>query len=238
MAKRKISHDGNLLLMLHFPVGTPAAYRIHARQALRAGSLLLLAGVVGFCGTLLFFRELEVNRRLTERVLDLETREIVAQSISLATPRTVSGTPPATTASPAPATAGRLARVTDLTLDCEGEGCDATLSLLRGTESPTEGQLLMVLETEIPRIGGIPTAAKTRHRYYFHPPQPSLDELTQNTLVELPRKNFRFARSLNVKAHFSFTKLLRPLAIHAYLFDQGGGLVHHERKSLDPDSSP
>ena len=55
----------------------------------------------------------------------------------------------------------------------------------------------------------------------------------QDALTELARKPFRFTRALQTTATFAIGKLLRPLAVNAYLFDANKTLIHHERKVIE-----
>lgn len=258
----------HLFLLLQADTGVPYSARLNLRKA---SGYLLLCGVMFFfsaTGSLLFFRELELNRKLSERVLELETREdlshlgqpgrieseqrreVVASRtteanaplVAAAPERTTSavttseGVPPTavaptTTAASAGSAVG--ARIADLVADCVDEDCDVKLNLVPTKTGVAQGDLLLVLEAEIPRIGAGNPTNQVRKRFFIYPSGQSRDDFSPNQLAGLQKKPFRFTRALRTGASFSVGKLLRPIAINAYLFDKEKALIQHERKTID-----
>jgi len=216
-------------------------------------------------GSLLFFRELEINRKLEEQLLVFQTKE---KLLALGTAPTrplpgpgslISGTPPAAPAAAAPvvetadrttsalasptlpapeAVAAVAARLGELAVECLEEECSVRLAMVPTRTGTAQGELLMVLETEVPRIGtGNPTT-QVRKRYFLYPGNQTRDELPEEALNEVQRKTFRFTRGLQTTATFTIGKLLRPLAVNVYLYDHTKTLIHHERKAIEREELP
>ncbi len=198
-----------------------------------------LAFAVLFVGTLLFFRELELNRKLQEHVLKLETEKRLYQAYPLpdrglaeSSPLVLNG---GTAAKAEGAAAEVFARINDLRADCAEENCLIKLGMVTTQPGTAAGQLLLVLETEVPRIGTGAPSAPVRKRYFLYPGNNARDELDPNQLGTLDSKAFRFTRALQTSTNFKMGKLLRPLAINAYVFDSDKTLLQHERKVIESE---
>jgi hypothetical protein len=247
----------HLFVQVNAGTGSPYAVRVNSRKLVGLVLFLGIAYCVFFTGSLLFFRELEVSRKLQEKVLEFETAQKLSQQIQLATRNVatsqVAGPEPLVAAKPAaapvpvsaaqttaadPKTApvasvGISARVADLVVTCNEEGCQAKVSMIPVSTGVAQGQLLVILETEIPRIGSANPGSNVRKRYFTYPSNQTKDDMTQQDLERLPRKAFRFSRALQTTVTFNTGKLLRPLALNVYLFDSAGTRTHHERKAID-----
>ena len=252
--KRRISLAPGLLMILQ---GTgsaaPYAVRLNSRQLIRALVALGLTLFFAIVGTLLFFRELEINRKLMDRALRAEVREELTEalsptrSVSLAVaaptraPTQIASTADDTddgktnaahAAVPSPTVA---AKVGELTADCDGDTCEADVAIVPTASGVAKGQILIILEAEIPRIGAANPDGQIRKRYFLYPSGQSRDDLDQASLSQLPAKAFRFTRALHTHADFDMGKLLRPLAVNVYLFDSEKNVVAHERKAIDTE---
>jgi len=268
----------HLVVLILSGSGVPFALRLNARKL----SILVLfvssVFLTSITGSLLFFRELEINRRLEERVLELEMREQLAASPTIEVapaverdfvaptiplvlapistvkkePLVISAAPPTVTVpgtravANAESTAAKIApptelpsatvkaRLGDLSIDCAPESCTSKLTLFPTSTGNAQGHLLVILETEIPRIGAARSAASSvRTRYFVYPGNLSRDELTQSDISRLERKPFKFQRVLNTTVDFKISNLLRPIAVNVYLYDASKSLIHHERKVID-----
>ena len=253
MTKRKsplFAHP-YLYLSLHTGTSTPYAVKINVKRLI--GLLCLLGMSIGaaMLGSLLFFRELEVNRKLTEKVLSFETATALRSALEqreaqpvtpapeakegepVSQPRQVAAAP--TQTAPVVSKTTAQARIAALSTTCNEQGCGARLSMVPSGTGPVSGQLLIVLETEIPRIGtGNPTSS-VRKRFFIYPGNLTQDELEANQIPKFTRKRFRFTRALTTTANFPVGKLLRPLAMNVYLFDSEGNRTHHERRVIEKD---
>lgn len=245
----------HLFVQVHAGTGSPYAVRVNSKKLVGLVLFLATAYCVFLTGSLLFFRELEVSRKLSEKVLEFETGQKLAQQIQLAARNVAaSGTagpdvsPAAKTTAPttAPATVKApeiakavtptgisSARIADLVASCSEDGCQAKLSMVPVSTGVAQGQLLVILETEIPRIGSASPGSNVRRRFFTYPSNQTKDELSQQDLEQLQRKAFRFSRALQTTVKFNIGKLLRPLAVNIYLFDSAGNRTHHERKPLE-----
>lgn len=237
-----------------------------ARVALNRLSLYLIGATVAYAftvmGTLLFFRELEINRKLQEHVLKLESEKRLYQSYPLPD-RLLSSAPTTATAeetgnSPSTRVARHertvahaapvekpkvegavadaiVARINDLRVECAEDNCSIRLGMVTSQPGTAVGRLLLVLETEVPRIGGANPSTPLRKRYFFYPGNSARDEMDPNQLGTLEQKAFRFNRVLQTNTVFKMGKLLRPLAINAYVFDSEKQLLQHERKVIESE---
>jgi hypothetical protein len=246
-AKSPFALKPHLFVLVHTGDGNPYAARLNLRKVSRmflaTGFTLTLASV----GSLLFFRELELNRKLQDRLLELETREKIAAAgpaPSVPAPRIVAAKepPPAEvpivendSIVPGMHASGGVARIADINAECVADECQVKFAMVPVQPGTAQGQLLVILETEVPRIGtGNPTT-QVRKRYFIYPGNEARDELTQSQLVTLPRKPFRCSRALQTSARFKIAKLLRPLAVNIYLFDRKQTLLTHERKVIETE---
>lgn len=236
----------------------PTFFRLSLK---RIHSVLLTAlsmTIVLFLLSLLFFRELEINRKLNHRLLELETNNLLQsqRSYVLLPPApqgnstAASGKPVTSAASPttpvntiatdtpppvANTSSGISARISDLFAECTDESCDVKLNLAPSQQGTASGQLLMVLELEVPRIGA--STSQIRKKYIVYPGFLSLDEVTPAKLQAFEKKPFKFSRGLTTGTTFTMGKLLEPLAINVYLFDDNGNVVVHERRPIEREES-
>lgn len=259
----------HLFVQVHSGTGTPYAIRINTKKLVGLISLLSTGFVAAIIGTLLFFRELEMNRVLHDKVLTFETRDkiaeqlktsprmvatnVVATNIDKATPTpkdatALKETAELTTDDPSEETDSDLgigatedkaqklntvpARIADLNSQCFEETCTVKVTMMPNTPGMAQGELLIVLETEIPRIGTANPTSNIRKRYFIYPGYQTVDELDQEKLHRMARKSYRFSRALVTTAEFTIGKLLRPFGVNIYLFDKAGNSVHHERREI------
>lgn len=246
----------HLFVQIHAGTGSPYAVRVNSKRLVGLVLFLGIAYCVFFTGSLLFFRELEVSRKLQEKVLEFETSQKLAQQIQLASrnvaaspagpePVAPARPPQSTTVSATPvvdakavtatASSSISARIADLVVSCAEDGCSAKVSMVPVSTGIAQGQLLVILETEIPRIGSANPGSNIRKRYFSYPSNTTKDDITQQDLDALPRKAFKFSRALQTTVKFNTGKLLRPLALNVYLFDGAGNRTHHERKTIETE---
>lgn len=237
-----------LYLLLHSGSGVPQAVRVNTKKLIGLIAIVAITFAFTVLGTLLFFREMEFNRQLEEKVLTFETRAKVSQALRQA------GVPVAgdaaanaakeeadeirllATVSSAKSNTKGAARIADLNTRCQTGSCTVNLSMVPATPGVASGAMLVILETEIPRIGRATAGSKVRKRYFFYPGYQSRDHLSRSELDRLDKQPFRFSRALRTTANFKLGKLLRPLAVNVYLFDKKGNAIHHERRTLEGDS--
>lgn len=208
--------------------------------------------------SLLFFKELETNRKLEETVLKYETSLKLAEqlrsfqrsttndtpSVAPPTPKAIDNAPtideqtegqelPRLTTTPTSPPQRIVASLTNLNIKCEPQQCVSKISLMPSTTGLAEGSLLLVLETEIPRIGTSTPTSNIRKRYFIYPGNTTRETLTPKELTTLPHKSFKLTRALPVIATFKFEKFLNPIALNLYLFDSKGNTIRHVRQPLD-----
>lgn len=245
----------HLSILLHTGSGDPFALRLHLRKTLSLLLLLSTTLLVLSVGTLLFFRELEVNRKLRESLLEVslqerilkeslarhqkpENRSLVAQSPgatveSAATPaaRVISTEPK--TGSATPATSSVRARVAEVGTECAAGRCSVRLVIVPTVSATVEGSLLVILETEIPRIGTARATSSLQKRFFIYPGYQSKDELDLKEVNRLEGRHFKMSRALNTSVDFQHGELLRPLAVNVFIFDDEKNLIHHERRAIE-----
>lgn len=245
--KNPLSLKRHLYVLVHSGTGTPYAFQLNLQQLTSAVVMTALVFAGMLLGSLMFFRELELNRKLQDQLLDLETREKLAQMLPTNAPAT--NTPAAnraTAAVAAPATetengeeravSATAGRLSELAVDCQRGRCGVKLSLMSNGAASAEGQLLIVLEAEVPRIGSANTpGTAVRKRFYIYPGELNRDELDQTAVNQLERKSFRFSHVLQTNVTFEIGKLMRPLAVNAYVYDKDRTLVQHERRAIDAE---
>jgi hypothetical protein len=193
----------------------------------------------------MFFRELEINKKLESRVLDLETQKQLSDlmlSVSREIAQSSKAVPTAFSASKESPIIRKSSsgvsiktRIDDVQLDCNEGTCTVSVGLMNNSAGTTQGEILLVLEAEIPRIGTANTAQPVRKRFFFYPNGEPQDDLDPEQIPTLPRKSFRLINFLRVTAPFKMNKLLRPLSLNAYLYDSQNNLIQHERKALEND---
>jgi hypothetical protein len=210
-----------------------------------------IAYVVSVLGSLLFFRELEINRKLQEHVLRLESEKRLYQTYPLPTrapaetaqaiptkkgsiPQISAAVPPKETENSAPEV---FARINELRIECSDEECSIKTGMVTTQQGTAVGELLLVLETEVPRIGSAAPNAPVRKRFFIYPGNAAKDELDPNSLSGLEHKAFRFSRVLQTTTVLKMGKFFRPLAINAYVFDPDKTLLQHERRTIDNEDS-
>lgn len=126
-----------------------------------------------------------------------------------------------------------MPRVQEFLTDCQEGTCNVQLSLIPSQTGVAQGELLIVLEAEIPRIGTGSASSSVRKRFFTYPGNDPKDELTESQIHTLTRKPFRFAKALQTSTEFSVGEVLRPIAVNLYLYDSQGTLVQHERKPIE-----
>lgn len=258
------NQNRSVSILLHAGSGEPLAFRLNLRKAYLF--LVVVSGIflTLILGTLLFFRQLEVNRKLTDALLDSTVREkilaenavsarvepLAMKSVSAVAvsgeaigqgTRTVASAPavpgvkePAVSPSAKPAAPSPVrVRVSEVTFDCASGRCNVRLVLVPTASTAIEGSLLVVLETEIPRIGTARATSNSQKRFFIYPGYQSKDELDLKEINHLEGKGFKMSRALNTNVDFQFGELLRPLAVNIFVFDSAKNLVLHERRQID-----
>lgn len=239
-----------LYVQLRINGEAPSAFRIAVRRLYALVSILSLGVLLLATGFLFFFRELEINRKLVERVLELETAMILNSSTRPAAtiPKSVPQAAPQAAIDPrvgtslgreptalAPVQAIVPARMNDLIADCNDKVCDIHTYLIPVAPGTAEGSLALVLEEEISRIGGADPNTPPRRQFVYYPGFTTMEEFDVEKTAALERKHFRFARALPTNVQFPIGKLNQPIAINLYIFDNENNLVHHERKTIEHD---
>ncbi len=214
----------------------PYAARVDVRQVSRYLTFGAIFMAVTSAGTLLFFREMEINRRLQEHVLRLETERglYVAHPLPQAPTRSAAEavSHPVAVEETSNAPASSAARINELRADCAEGVCSVKLAMSTVRPGTAAGQILFVLETEVPRIGATNPNTPVRKRFFLSPGESAQDELDPNQLSSLEQKPFRFSRALQTTSTFQVGALLRPLAVNVYVFDEQKNLLLHERKPI------
>lgn len=222
------------------------SFSVHMKSFIKYLSLFLFAFLALGIGTLLFLRELEKSRKLEDRLLQMEIKALLStQGVAVATretnvsiPLAKAETPVAVIAPPkveertTPSENFVGARVQDLSTDCVEGICSVQLSLIPSQTGVAQGELLVILEAEVPRIGTSNTASQVRKRFFFYPHNEARDEMTDAQVPSLKRKAFRFGRALQTSTEFNIGEVLRPIAVNLYLYDARGEMIHHERKAI------
>lgn len=220
------------------------SFSVHMKSFVKCLSLVLFVFFAFGLGSLLFLRELEKSRKLEDRLLQMEIKTLLTAQVpvvvalppqapktiveeKIAAPAKVETQPPATI----PETFV-TARVQEFLPDCIEGKCTVSMSLTPSQTGVAQGELLVVLETEIPRIGTTNTNSPVRKRFFFYPTAEPKDEITDAQIPTLKRKSFRFGRALQTSTEFSIGEVLRPIAVNLYLYDAKGELIHHERKMI------
>ena len=238
----KIMHGAksHLSLLIQSHSGSPLSLRLNVRKMYLLGFLLSTVYLTTFSGSLLFFREVEINRKLEERVLELEMREKLSKML----PAPVENVSRQITETDNPellvdknaladTATGIKAHIGGLNVECVTGRCGVKLDIVPLASGTAQGQLLVILETEIPRIGSRNPTTEIRKRYFVYPGGKARDELDQADIISLERKNFRFSRALQTSAEFRIGTLLRPIAVNVYLYDSARNLIQHERKVIE-----
>ena len=241
--------------------GNPVSYKLDLKQVSKVVMLLGFAFLILFWGTLFFFRELEKNRELQEAFLETELKLQLKtlsepsmlppnrqlgysvqlepdSNLNLYNPSESSKNPSDQKESWMALTSTPIsARLGSLSSECQIDNCSVKLELLPAGNGISQGELLLVLETEVPRIGSRSVTTQQRKQFIFYPGYISKDEFTNSELSQFERRPFKFAKTLSASVNFKITKLLRPLALNIYLFDYRKNLIHHERKVIELEES-
>ncbi len=227
----------SFVLTIHRGSGAPLSVRLDLKRLLSLFSLIMGLFFLSFVGSLFLFREIERSRSMQERLLELELIEQLRATETTSKKQNLTAateTPAIQTPIAAPESLERtLGRLTELSVDCLAEQCTVRSLMVPTSPGIAQGNILMVLEAEVPRIGARDPSTEIRKRFYFYPGSGYLDELTQSSLDSLEKKPFRFSKALQTNVSFKLGKLMRPLAINFYLYDQKNDLIRHERKAIE-----
>jgi len=227
MALRGLQYPGShALLLFGGRTGSPRAFRIETKKLWAIFLCFFSIFSIAVLGSLLFFRELEINRKLKEKVLSFELQETLSRT----------NPPVAETASAAVAqglSTEVSARMEDLSVECIAKKCSVRTTIVPTATGLATGQIIVVLETEIPRIGLGNANARIRKRFFIYPGSLQKDELDPNLLAKLQQKPFRLSRALQTTTDFEIAQLLRPLAANVYLFAPDRTLLQHERRVIE-----
>lgn len=227
---------GYLSVLIHSGKGAPLAFKLDVSKAyLLLGTLTsIVLGLV--VGTLLFFRELESNRELQESLLESMLRErVLAETVKFR--QETSAPAQLTVATPVRDVTGERpalrSRVSEVNTECAAGRCAIRIVVVPATSAVVDGSILVVLETEIPRIGTARATSSSQKRFFIYPGYHSKDELDLKEVNRLEGKKFRMSRALNTNVDFQFGELLRPLAVNIFVFDTEKNLVQHERRQIE-----
>jgi hypothetical protein len=256
MTKFPFKLQESLFLFLKTETGNPFAFQVEVKKLYLLVCTLLILFFTFLSGTVLFFRELDLNRRLQDKLLLVDMREKIHEPSATApvTPLAQALSPVIETAaevkpekkarevipeaqSEAPPPELVAARMSDFTVECGAEECSSRVSMVPTSTGIAQGELVLILETEVPRIGGTNPEGQVRKRYFIYPGYQTRDELDESAINQLSKKTFRFSRAIQTTAVFNIGKLLRPVGLNIYLYDSNKVLIHHERKPIETDDS-
>ncbi len=265
MSKEHSSLRNMIHLFIQPLEGEPISFKLDLNQMTKviAGLTLFVLGL--FLGTLFFFRELEINRKLQAQVLETELNlqlkslsepenftpnrqlgysvnlsedEELKKSLSRSKTASLLSNNSSEKESWINLSASPVAaRLGSLSSECQADNCAVKLELLPSGNGVSQGELLIVLETEVPRIGVRGISVQQRKQFIFYPGYYSREEFSTSDISSFEKRPFKFSKTLNASLNFKVTRLLRPLAINVYLFDSQKTLIHHERKTIDLDES-
>lgn len=262
MEKVPSSSEKMVHLFIQPSEGEPISFKLDLYQARKVITILAFTTLVFFLGTLFFFREFEINRKLQAAVLEanlkLQLKTISVPEISipkrqlgysvnfsedeeLRKTKSMSETSEETDISKDSwvnfSHSVVSARLGSLSSECQASNCTIKLELLPSGNGVSQGELLIVLEAEVPRIGARGINLQQRKQFIFYPGYSSKEEFKNSDISTFEKRPFKFSKTLNASLNFKVSKLLRPLAINVYLFDQKKTLTHHERKTIDLDEN-
>lgn len=239
--KNPIQLERLIYFWIKTPEKKPLALSLETRKFLSLVSLVTVAFAISIVGTLLFFRELEINRKLAEEVLALRLKDKMfrtAGSTAVKAPDALVNAQAAQVEVPPKNVETSIsARLSDLAVECTDGSCTAKVSMVPVKAGVATGTLLMVLETEVVRIGSGSSSGPLRKRFFIYPQNSTRDVLDESTLSTLPKKPFHFSRALQTSNTFNIGTLVRPLALNLYIFDANDTVVHHERKAIEGNGS-
>ncbi len=224
--------------------GHPMAWRVRPREIARLASFVVGILGVGAMGVLFFFRELEQNRQLRESVLkyQLQAELYDGNASSRAVATKADATAPAEkpgdrsqvvpTMSIAPHTTPQF-RLVDFDAEPTKDGWELLLTLAPTAGAVAEGEALVVLETDVPRIGLSTPGTEGRKRFALYPGNVLVEKIDEIGIGKAEKKKFKFSRALQIRAPFRLGRLYRPLAAHFYFFNSAGQLVSQEKKTIE-----
>ncbi len=243
--------------------GAPYALRLDVPRILSFLSLFIALLGLLFLGTLMFFREYEISRLFQERILALEVsgkhklaNEVAtvvpppAAASSGPAPASIPVVPPVGVVASAPAPAAPAmttepapvglpafspvrARLTDLGMECKDKQCAVTVSMVPSRPGSAQGKLLLVLETQVKRIGTATHTDQTIKRFIVYPGFEELDAVSPATLANFDGKPFKFSSALQSSVTFFVGQSLMPVGLDAYVYDTNGQLVTHRRRDAE-----
>lgn len=224
-------------VVIHHNDQKPLAIRTQTQPVISFVLVFSILFLFFFTGTLCFFRELEINRKLSDRILELELSERVQKLLTHQIPITIQKSSSASAAETGnniiPAKPTQIPKLGDIQVEQSGETSWVKLSLLPNGIGLAEGQLLVVLETEVPKIGTHTAQNSSRKKYFIYPNGKALDQLNSGELQEFEKKRFQFSKLLQTQIDFKIGKFLKPVAANVYLYDKEDNLIQHVRKQFE-----
>lgn len=232
-----------LEIQIRAPGRAPYSFRLTTHELILGLSVVGTLWLFTATGTLFFFREVEINRKVMEKVLELETglllnvpnRSLIAQpEVKIEPEKELIREPTAVTSEISPELTVN-AKLHELIAECSETSCTVSTILTPASHGIAKGSLSMVLEAIVPRIGGADPNAPNRAQFIYYPGLEVLDQFDPEKAVTLQKRQFKFSRALPTRVEFTIGKLHRPIAINLYLFDASNNLIGHERKTLSHD---
>ncbi|MCB0404684.1 MAG: hypothetical protein KDD51_07835 [Bdellovibrionales bacterium] len=230
-----------LHVLMHTGVGAPYALEISVRKVYALVSLIALVFASLFLGTLLFFRELESSRQLSQSLMELQIEKKLTQNFSI---QSVSGPKaeaqpeiaPAKIVEPKPIAVAH-GRISGLNVECSKDACDVVLGMVPSRAGSAEGKLYVVLHNDVKRIGAATHTSGTLSQYIVYPGFETTDVLDITSVSKSGGKTFKFSKALQSNIRFELNPSLTPVAVEAFVFDVNGKLVSQERKALETPKS-
>lgn len=209
----------NLHVVFHRAAGAPWAGYCSTDRIRRVVLYVTALFLALLGGTLLFFREMDRNRLLTDRLSELELR------LQLQTTAPVRFQNLVTRAE------NWVPQLGDVAVICNVEAvCTAKVSFISPEGTEVRGSLLLVLETSLVRIGT--SGSGPYRRYYVYPAQAPIEDLAVERLRPLQKRPFQFSQALQTSTQFRLSAEVMPKEFHIFLFDSNDTLVLHERRSV------
>ncbi|MEZ4749813.1 MAG: hypothetical protein R3B54_04065 [Bdellovibrionota bacterium] len=230
-----------LHVLMHTGVGAPYALEISVRKVYALTSLIALVFVSLFLGTLLFFRELESSRQLSQALMELQIEKKLTQNFSI---QSVPATKDAVKAEAIPVKAVEPkpiavahGRISGLNVECTKDACDVALGMVPSRAGSAEGKLYVVLHNDVKRIGAATHTSGTLTQYIIYPGFEATDSLDITAVSKNGGKTFKFSKALQSNVRFELNPSLTPIAVEAFVFDVNGKLVSQERKAIEAPKS-
>ncbi len=245
---RDTKTEAPLYLIVQRGQGQPMAWRVRPREIVRLGTMVAGFLAIGVLGTLFFFKELETNRKLRDSVLAFQLQAELQDGTSSRRAVAAKGATEVKADGNSEKNNDKSLRAPNLTVaqhvnaqfrlvdfDSEStkEGWELRLTLAPTAGAVAEGYALVVLETDVPRIGLATPGAEGRKRFVLYPGNQLLEHLDENTIQKSEKMRFKFSRAFQVRAPFKLGRLYRPLAAHIYFFNAQQVLVGQERKTIE-----